>query len=205
MQLLGVGAQQRAQPGVDIDDPTGPVEHRHAIGHEGHEVGEALHAAVAGGDVADDADDAHRGAVGRLLHLGPAAEQDLARQVQLDVVVGVLDAVAQRGVERVGLPPLDVGRGIDPGDAVELLQRVAAGDDTGGEVEAPGADPREALQLRRPGAVHATLRAPGLIPLDQRHDGQRVDQRPEPDDLHSHRDSVGAEQTGVTVRTGQNL
>ena len=199
----------RTAPGLADDDPARRVQHGHTAGHHGHEVGEALGLPLRVAHVAHDADHAHRGAVGRPLELGPAGEQHVAGQVQLDVVVGARRARGHRRPQRVGLPALDAAAlrvvRVEPDVAVELLQRVAPGEHPGAEVEAPGAQARQAFQLRGPGAVHAPLRAPGTAALDQRDDGQLAIERAEPNDADSHRVSVGSEQSSVTVGTGKNL
>jgi hypothetical protein len=197
-ELLGARAQQRAQPGVGRHDPARPVQHGHTARHHGHEVREALGLPLRVAHVAHDAYHAHRGAVGRPLELGPAGEQHVAGQVQLDVVVGARSARGHRRPQRVGLPALHAAAlrvvRVEPDVAVELLQRVAPGEHPGADVEAPGAQARQAFQLRGPGAVHAPLRAPGTAALDQRDDGQLAIERAEPNDADSHRVSVGSEQ-----------
>jgi hypothetical protein len=208
-ELLGAGAQQRAEPGVGRHDPARGVQHGHADRHHRHEVREALRLPLRLAHVAHDTDDAERDAVGRPLDLGPAGQQHVAGQVHLEVIIGARRARRHRRPQRLGLPPLHAAAlrivRVEPDVAVELLQRVAPREHTGVEVEAPRAQARQAFQLRGPRAVHAPLRAPGTALLDQRDDGQLTIERAEPNDADSHRVSVGSQEASVTVGTGENL
>jgi hypothetical protein len=204
--------QQGAHARVGVHDATGGVQQRDPAGNDRHQVVEAPPAPVhpLPGDplrahVVHDADQPARAAVRPRLHLGPAAQQPVSRQRQLDVVVRGGVTGSQLRAERRDLFPLD-GPGavvrVDADRAVELLQRGAALEGCRGQVERPGPDAGQPLQLGDPHRVHDRPGRLG-VPLED-HDGGQVEARQRPADrADGHQAPVGTHQVGVGFRADQ--
>ena len=207
-QLLGGRAQQRAQPGVGRDDPARRVQHGHAAGHHGHEVGEALGLPLRLAHVAHHADDAHRGAVGASTRSRPGRTAARRRA-----------GAARRGRRGAACPPPSppavrrpaCARRRRAAERRRRARRRGRAPPTCRSARTrpwPGRGSRCPSRARRSSSA-AQVRStrpsvlPGLAALDQRDDGQLAIERAEPNDADSHCVSVGSQQSSVTVRTGK--
>ncbi|ODU00081.1 MAG: hypothetical protein ABS81_24515 [Pseudonocardia sp. SCN 72-86] len=201
-QVLRRGVEDRAHRGVGVEDATGGVEQQDTGGQQRDEVGEAgaRGAVPVLGDalrrqVADRADEPHRGPVLGALDDGAAAQQPAAGQAQVDVVVTRAVAVAQPLAQQRDLLALDgaVGTvGGDPRGAVQVVEGLAAAQRGRGELVGPGADPGHPLQLRDAPRVR---RRPQL----HEHDRLQVHREVPADHADTRERAVGADEPGVAV------
>ncbi|MFC7656519.1 hypothetical protein ACFQV8_08580 [Pseudonocardia benzenivorans] len=147
------------------------------------------------GQVPHRADEPHRRPVVGALDARAAAEQPVARQLEVDVVVAAAHPVAQALAQQRHLLALDRAVrsvGVDAGAAVEVLQRRAAAQRRRRQLVGPRADPGHPLELGDASRVGPRAQ------LDEHHDLE-VGAHVPADDPHPDERPVGADQPGVAV------